>query len=49
MGDKYKPIKNTGPDPFKYRPNDRVLSSRKRAPQAMIKESVMLAYGTNVT
>ena len=44
MGSKYRNTYLDTPPATKYNPNDKVLSTRKRSPEVIIKESVMEMY-----
>lgn len=48
VNSKYKDIKSEGPSPSKYNPNDKVLSTRQRSPDTIIKESVMQMYDVDI-
>jgi hypothetical protein len=48
VNSKYKDIKSEGPCATKYNPNDKVLSTRQRSPEVIIKESVMQMYDMDI-
>lgn len=48
VNSKYKDDNPEGPSATKYDPNDKVLSTRKRSPEVIIKESVMQMYDVDI-
>ena len=44
FGGKYKPIVSDTPSSLKYNPNESVLSTRPRSPEATIRLPTMLVY-----